>query len=76
MWAADQDLAVLGLGAQPRGEIAYRADRGIAGAFGKADLTQGRIALRDASAETKFAAVATPSSNQLTRLLRASPLPS
>src|SRR5215470_13943804 len=66
--AADQDLAILGLGTQPRGEVAHRADRGVARAFGKADLAQGRVALRDASAETKFAAMATPSSNQLARL--------
>ena len=74
--AADQDLTILGLGTEPGGEIAHRADRGVTGAFGKAYLAQGRVALRDTRAKTKFAAVATPSSNQLTRLLRASPLPS
>src|SRR5215472_8635053 len=66
--AADQDLPVLRLGAQPCGEVAYRADRGVAGAFGKADLAQGRVALCDAGAKAKFAAVAAPSSNQLARL--------
>jgi len=65
--AADQDLPILGLSTKPGGEVAYRADRGVAGAFGKADLTQGRIALRDASAETKFAAIATASRNQCAR---------
>jgi hypothetical protein len=49
------------------GEVAYCADRGVAGAFGKADLAQGRVALRDAGAETKVAAVAAPSGNQLAR---------
>ena len=65
--AADQDLPILGLSTKPGGEVAYRADRGVVGAFGKADLTQGRIALRDASSETKFAAIATPSRNQCAR---------
>ena len=54
---ADQDLPILGLSTKPGGEIADRADRGVAGAFGKADLAKGRVALRDASAETKFTAV-------------------
>ena len=66
--AADQDLAVLGLSTKPGGKIAYRANRGVAGAVGEADLTQGRVALRDASAKAKFAAIATPSGNQLARL--------
>jgi len=26
---ADQDLAILGLGTKPRGEVAHRADRGV-----------------------------------------------
>src|SRR5215469_1180182 len=52
--AADQDLPVLGRGAKPGGEVAHRADRGVAGAFGKADLPQGRIALRDAGAKAKL----------------------
>ena len=66
--AANQDLPVLGLSTKPRGEVAYRTDRGVAGAFGKADLAQGRVSLRDTRAETKFAAVATPSNNKLARL--------
>jgi hypothetical protein len=36
--AADQDLAILGLGAESGGEVAYGADRVVAGAFRKADL--------------------------------------
>ena len=55
--AADQDLAILGLGTKPRGEIAYRTDRGVARAFGKADLAEGRVALRDTRTKTKLAAV-------------------
>jgi hypothetical protein len=31
-------LPVLGFGTKPGGEVAYRADRGVTGAFGKADL--------------------------------------
>src|SRR5262244_1904341 len=59
--AADQDLPVLRLGTQPCGEVAHRAGCGVAGAFGKADLAQGRVALCDAGAEAKLAAVAAPS---------------
>ena len=33
--AADQDLAILGLSTEPGGEVAYGADRGVAGAVGK-----------------------------------------
>src|SRR6516162_6192976 len=36
--AADQDLPVLGLSSKSGGKIAHRADRGVAGAFGEADL--------------------------------------
>ena len=54
--AADQDLPILRLGIEPGGEVAYRADGGVAGALGKPDLAQGRAALCDAGAETKFAA--------------------
>jgi hypothetical protein len=38
--AADQDLPVPRLGTQPRGEIAHRADGGVAGAVGKPNLAQ------------------------------------
>src|SRR5215831_10138496 len=63
--ATDQDLPVLGLSTKPCGEVAYGADRGIAGAFGKTDLPQGRIALRNAGAKAEFIAVAAPGSDQL-----------
>src|SRR5215469_6986610 len=36
----DQDLAVLRLGTEPSGEVAHGADRGVAGALGKANLAQ------------------------------------
>ena len=36
--AADQDLPVLGLSTKPGGEVAYRTNRSVAGAIGKADL--------------------------------------
>ena len=65
--AADEGLPVLGLSTKPRGEVAPRTDGDVTGAFGKADLAQGRVALRDAGAETKFVAVAAPVSNQLAR---------
>src|SRR5215469_3938900 len=50
--AADQDLPILRLGAKPGGEVAHRADGGVAGTVGKADLPQGGVTLRDTDAET------------------------
>src|SRR5437879_10739849 len=47
----DQDLAVGGGIAEPRGEVAYGADRRVVDPLGKADLAEGRIALGDADAE-------------------------
>ena len=35
---AKQNLAIFGLAAEPRGDVAYRADRGVARALGEADL--------------------------------------
>src|SRR5437763_6662263 len=64
--AADQDLAVLRFGTKPGGEVADRANRGVAGAFRKTDLTQGRETLRDAHTKTKFAPVTAPSRDQFT----------
>ena len=64
--ATDQDLSVLGLSTKSGGQVAYRADRGVARAFGKAYLTEGRVTLRDPGTKTKVAAVAAPSGNQLT----------
>ena len=43
----EQNLAVLGLGTEPGRDIAYRADCGVARAFGEPDLAQRRIALRE-----------------------------
>ena len=37
--AADQYLPVLGLSAEAGGKVAHSADRSVAGALGKADLT-------------------------------------
>jgi hypothetical protein len=45
--AREEDLPVLGLGTEPRGEIAHRADRGIARAVGKTDkIARGSAAER------------------------------
>src|SRR5207237_5609059 len=49
--AREEDLPVLGLGTEPRGEIAHRVDRGIARPLGKADLSQRRVTLGDAEAK-------------------------
>src|SRR5205814_4439202 len=67
--AADQDLPVFRLGTQPCGEVADRANCGVAGALGKADLTQSRETLRDTHTKTKFAAVSAPSRDQFTGCL-------
>jgi hypothetical protein len=64
---SDKDLSVLGLSAKPRSEIAHGADRGRAGAFRKADLTEGRVTLGDAGAEPEQPAAATPGGDQLDR---------
>ena len=47
----DEDLPVLRLTAQPGGKIGDRSNRCVVHALGKADLTQGRVALRNADAE-------------------------
>src|SRR6516162_9517946 len=67
--AADQDLPVLCRITKPGGEVAYRTNCSVAGAIGKPDLAEGCIALRNADAETKLAAVTVPSSDQLARRL-------
>src|SRR6516225_8272486 len=56
----DQDLSVLGFAAKARGKIAHRADRGVAGAFGKTDLAECCVALRYAGAKAKHAATPPP----------------
>src|SRR5262249_35643201 len=66
---SDKDLSILGFSAKPRGEIAHSADRGIAGAFRKADLAEGRVTLGDAIAEPEQPAAPTPVSDQLARRL-------
>src|SRR5262245_13858692 len=58
---AEQNLAVLGLSAEPGGDIAHRPDRGIAGAVRKTDLAERRIALGDARAKAQLAATFAPS---------------
>src|SRR5262245_52725879 len=64
---SEKDLSILGLSAQPRGEIANSANGGIAGPLCEADLAEGRVALRDTSAEPKHAATSsTPGSYQST----------
>ena len=49
--ATYQYLPVLGLSAQPSRQIAHRADRGVAGTLGEADLPERRVALGDAGAK-------------------------
>jgi hypothetical protein len=60
---ADQNLTVFRLGAEPSGEVAHGADRGVAGAFGKADLAERRITLRDANAKAQLSVTTTPCGN-------------
>ena len=59
----DEDLSILGLRAKARGEIAHGADCSVTGAFGKADLAEGRVTLRDACAEPEQAAASAPAGN-------------
>src|SRR5205814_7769867 len=66
---ADQDLAVLGLVAEPGGNIADCADRGVVDPLGKADLAQRCKALGDADAEADLAAAPAPIGLQPTNLL-------
>jgi hypothetical protein len=61
----EKNLVVLGLGAEPRCDVAHRADRGVAGAVGKADLAQGREALRNASAKAQIATTLAPFGDQI-----------
>src|SRR5262245_16542836 len=61
-----QNLAILGFSAETSGDIAHRADRGIARAVSKTDLDERRIALRDARTKTKLAAALTPDGDQCT----------
>src|SRR6516225_3040411 len=56
----DQDLAILRLSTEPSGQVTHRADRRVAGALGKADLTKRRVALSDAGAKTQLTIAAAP----------------
>src|SRR5918996_1704927 len=51
---ADQDLAVAGLVAQARGEVRYRADRGVLEPSLEADPPEGGVAMGDADAEAQI----------------------
>src|SRR5690348_2152652 len=66
---ADQYLTVLCLVAEPRREIADRADSRVVHALRKPDLPQGRVALRNADAEAEIVAVPTPCFENLLRRL-------
>src|SRR5881394_240229 len=57
---AEQDLTVPGLTAEPSRNIAHGADRGIAGSFGEADLTQRRITLRNPGAKAQIPTARAP----------------
>src|SRR5689334_16255459 len=61
---AEQNLAVLGLSAEPGRNIAHGADRGVAGAFGEPYLAQRCITLRDTGAKAQFATALAPGGNQ------------
>src|SRR6516164_5243362 len=64
---SDKDLPILGLSAKTRGEIAHGADRGIAGAFRKADLTERRVTLGDPSTKPEQSATSAPAGDQCAR---------
>jgi hypothetical protein len=51
----EQNLTVFGLSTKTGGDIAHRADRGVARALGEPDLAQRCIALRDTSAKAQIA---------------------
>ena len=72
----EKDLPVLGLSAQPCGEIAHGADRGVAGALGEADLAERRVALGDAERQTQVRGHVGASWRSACRPPRASPSPS
>src|SRR6516162_2060128 len=65
----EQNLAVLGLSTKTGGNIAHRADCGIAGAFGKPDLAERRITLGDTGPKPRIAATFAPGGDQLARRL-------
>src|SRR5439155_18261963 len=51
----EQNLAVLGLAAEPCRDIAHGSDRGVSRPLGKSDLAQGRVTLGDASTKAQVA---------------------
>src|SRR5262249_8333201 len=65
----EQNLAVPGLAAEPRRDIAHGAYRGVSGALGKSDLAQGRVTLGDASAKSQLATSLVPGRSQRRRSL-------
>src|SRR6185369_928526 len=62
--AAHHDLASLGLAAEAGGEVGNAADRGVFQALFEADLTESRIAERNADAETEIMAAVAPALGQ------------
>jgi hypothetical protein len=62
--ASDQYLTVFGFGTESSGQVAHGADCGVAGALGKADLPQRRVALSDAHAKAQLPVTSTPGRNQ------------
>src|SRR6516165_2339170 len=65
----EQNLAVLGLAAEPCRHIAHGAYRGVSGALGKSDLAQGRVTLGYASAKSQLATSLAPGRDQRRRRL-------
>src|SRR6516164_9084312 len=65
----EQNLAVLGLAAEPCCDIAHGANRGVAGPLGKSDLAQGRVTLGDASTKAQLTTSFAPSRGQRRRSL-------
>src|SRR3954471_4671278 len=52
----EQNLAVRGRRTKTGGDIAHGADGGVAGALGKSDLAQRRVALRDPGSKAQMTA--------------------
>src|SRR5262245_3430 len=65
----EQNLAILGLAAEPCRDIAYGADRRVAGALGKSALAQGRVTLGDANTKAQLATSLAPGRGQRRRSL-------
>src|SRR5262245_8662458 len=62
-----QNLAVLGLAAEPCRDIAHGANRSVSGPLGKSDLAQGRVTLGDASTKAQLATSLAPGRGQRRR---------